>query len=109
MKPQTKSQKPQTKRSLVGSYVLVGTDRNMLMAGVLVEHDSATKSAVLMDARQICYWPESVKGACGVAALGPSAKARVTPAVEYAVVYGVTGFLTVSDVSRAAIEAAPWG
>ena len=105
----TKTQSKTSNRSLVGSYVLVGTDRNMLMAGVLVEHDSVAKSATLMDARQICYWPEGVKGACGVAALGPSPKARVTPAVEYAVVYGVTGLLVVSAVSRAAIEAAPWG
>ncbi len=79
--------------SLIGKYVLIGTDRTVLAAGTLAAYDAERKTATLTDARQIVYWARESKGSFGVASGGVSSNARVSPALPRAELLGVTGVL----------------
>jgi|GEM_PF-2012050 len=95
-------------QSLIGQYVLVGTDRTVLAAGVLTAYDVEKRTATLTEARQVLYWPREARGAFGVAARGVPSGGRVSPAVPRAEVLGVTGVLACTSEAQRSIEAEPW-
>lgn len=95
-------------KSLVGQYVLVGTDRNVLAAGILTRYDEEAGLATLEPGRQIVYWPRETRGAFGLAARGATAGTRVSAAAPRVELRGVTGVVQTTDAARTSIEAEPW-
>jgi hypothetical protein len=62
----------------------------------------------LKQCRMAVYWPEEVKGMPGLAATGPSAKARITKAVPSVILQGVTAVFECSKDATEAWEKGPW-
>ena len=89
-------------------YVLVATKtrRWTVATGVFVRKTGDTVE--LRDARMIAYYSADAHALFGVAARGPGAMGRVSPAVERAEVRGVELVLDCTPAARKAIEAAPW-
>ena len=89
-------------------YVVVATKtrRWCVLAGEL--ESASGDTVVLRNARMIVYYSSDAHGLYGVAAGGPGASARVSPAVDEATVHGVESVLSATDAARTAIIAEPW-
>ena len=89
-------------------YVVVATKtrRWSVLAGELVSRDGDT--VTLRNARMIVYFSADARSVVGCAATGPGHGARVSPAVDEAVVSGCELVLVCTPAAREAIEAEPW-
>jgi len=62
----------------------------------------------LEDARMAVYWSSDVGGVLGLAAKGPSADCRISPAVPLHVCVDIHGVTRCTDEAVEAWEKAPW-
>lgn len=88
--------------------VLVTTAHRGVFFGYLVGEPS--KAHVVIDkARNVTYWDPSVRSFLGLAARGPSAKCRVSPAAGAAsTLYDITGVFVCTPEAVTKFEASPW-
>lgn len=110
----TKKTKTKTTKShpWVGRYVLLTTSTRpwAVVAGVLdgVRVADGVRIVALTQARMIVWYAAGSRSVVGVAANGPAAGSRVSPACEACEYAAPEGIHLVSDAARAAIEAEPW-
>lgn len=95
-----------TKKQTKEVAVMIGNTRNGLWFGYAT--DTSDTTVVLKRARQIVYWSADCKGAAGLAANGPTAGCRITPAVPQVTVRDVVTVGVLSPEATAKFEAAPW-
>ena len=86
--------------------VLVTTTHRGVFFGYATNVDGET--IALKRARLCIYWSTDVKGFMGLASTGPSSKCRIGPAADITL-RNITAVADVSEIARAAWEAAPWG
>jgi hypothetical protein len=91
-------------------YVVIATQTRpwSIVAGELVSHRPAERSATLANARMIVWYSADAHSLLGVAAHGPGKTSRVSPSVEHIDVEGYELLADASAEARAAIEAEPW-
>ena len=70
--------------------------------------DQVNDTVTLRDARNCIYWPVEQKGFIGLCTEGPVTGAKVGPAAEEMVLYGVASILKCSDEAVQRWESAPW-
>jgi len=99
--------KKKTRKASKEVAVLVGTELRNLWFGYAT--DTSKDTVILRRARQVIYWSASVKGAGGLAVMGPDQMCRIGPAVEKVLAHRVTTVAIVSEAAIAAFEAQPWG
>ena len=88
--------------------VMVTTEARGVFAGYLV--GKATKERVkLRESRMCVRWTSQMRGVEGLAALGPSAQGRVSPAVPEKELFGITSVTVMTAEAAERWEAEPWG
>ena len=89
--------------------VVVTTDNTKrgVFGGDLATQDG--DAVVLQNARMAVYWSKDVGGVLGLAAKGPSASCRISPAVPRIELVGVTAVMDMTDAAKAAWDKEPWG
>ena len=100
------AKKPTVKPKTKDLALVVTTDKK----GVFFGYGKKTTETTieLKRCRMAVYWPEEVKGMPGLAATGPSAKARITRAVPSVILQGVTAVFECSKDAAEAWETGPW-
>mgnify|MGYP000337792819 CR=1 FL=1 len=101
----TKTKKP---KKPADRFVIAATKSRpwCVVAGTLVREDGDT--VTLRDARQIIYWPSSVRGVLGLAVHGTPSGSRVSRPATLLRMRGVELVYDATAEARAAIEAEPW-
>lgn len=88
--------------------IVVTASRPWTIVAGYVESDDGT-TVILRDARMIVYYSSDSRGLYGIASVGVTGSARVSPAAPRVAVSNVEHRISVTDEARASIEAAPWG
>lgn len=93
-----------------GTPVLISTLHRGVFFGYVNPLDlTADKSTLTVSWLRNClYWSEEMRGFVGLAVIGPNAKCRIGPAVEFAIVRDVTMIAQCTPEATAAWESAPW-
>jgi hypothetical protein len=93
---------------MLGKHVVVTTAHRGVFGGELAEERHGYKVVVLKTCRMCVYWPAETKGVFGLAANGPPAKSRVSPAVPMQTIYDVTAVALSTEGAIKAWDAEPW-
>lgn len=90
-------------------YVVVATKSRpwSILAGELVAEGA--DSVTLAGARMIAYFTSESRSLVGVAAIGVTVGARVSPRIDEGTFFGIEQILDATDKARESIEAEPWG
>lgn len=88
--------------------VMVTTEHKGVFAGTLEKYDDKKKQAVLTNARMCVYWSADIRGVLGLAASGPSASCRISPAAKRLTLEGVTSISELTAEAAKKWETAPW-
>ena len=89
--------------------VVVTTEKKGVFFGYIpTDAPTEVTSITLKRGRMCVYWSAAVRGAVGLAATGPDANSRISPAAPELSLTGVTGVWATTDAARDAWEAAPW-
>lgn len=96
-----------------GVPVLITTDNTKrgVFMGWIDEKDCELPLKEELEAREVrmcVYWSTDVKGVLGLAANGPSANCRISPAVKKAMIKGVTHISEISEEAVKAWRKEPW-
>ena len=98
---------PTRREEMSKQAIIVTTEHRGLFFGYPVGPTDG-ETITLTSARMVVYWPAECRGALGLASHGALPGSRVSPAVDYLVLRGVTAHYPVSDEAAATFEAAPW-
>ena len=92
--------------------VLVYTDKRGVFFGWAkpadLERDDWRKQIALTECRMCVRWSKDVRGVLGLAATGPTASCRITPAVAEQTLVDLHGVTACSAEAVAAWEKEPW-
>lgn len=92
----------------INKKVVVTTERRGIFFGTLLEGSLEEKYVRIKDARVCVYWPASVKGFVGLAAVGPLDGSRVSPAAPEITLLGITSVLKCTDAASEQWERGSW-
>lgn len=68
-----------------------------------------TEKTIRIERARMCvYWSSDIKGALGLASVGPSSSCRVGPAVPGLTINDVTAVMECSDAAAKNWESGPW-
>ena len=88
--------------------VTTGRERRGVFGGEYVKGDVGG-TVVLRDVRMAVYWSGDVHGVVGLAAHGPTATCKISPAAPVIELDGVTAIMDMSPAAKIAWDSEPWG
>lgn len=89
--------------------VVVTTEKRGVFFGYIPMDAKTEVDRITIKRGRMCvYWAAAVRGVVGLAATGPDANSRISPAAPELSLTGVTGVWLATDAARDAWEAAPW-
>lgn len=90
--------------------VLITTDNTKrgVFMGLINPDDAEKETLEAEEVRMAVYWSADVRGVIGLAAKGPSASCRISPAAKKATIKGVTAVMELTDEALKAWRKEPW-